>query len=668
MKGFIYIACLCFFLIVSCVNVTGAPGDTTWVYANNVQMTYNGNYDSTVFFPAAGVQYRKIYMIFTLGKYMCPTGSTYCGDWDYTVDNYLMTPRGDTLDLGRFITPYANAGAPRTPWTWHQNYVYDITDYARVLSDSGTVRIAYSGYSGGFTASIKFAFIEGTPERNVYGIKRLWHGYFGYGDTTHHDSNNINVHFPMISTVAPDSAVSSELKMIVTGHGSDANGCCEFMPHSYYVYLNDFIIDSYYVWRPDCGLNDLYPQSGTWLYERSNWCPGAIVYSQHHKLHGYAGGDTAGVAIQFGPYASPGGGGYGVDGTLFFYGPVNKAVDASLDDIISPSNDSSHHFRENPFDGNPVIHVRNSGDSLITSMLIQYSVDCDSPSCLLSYTWTGALPSMQETDVTLPEPAGLRTASGVSGLHSFNAKILQVNGAPDDDSTNNSLSSRFVSAPSWPTSFRVYFKTNNEELATGSGICETSWQITDIHNNVVASRANAKTDSLYIDSVYLGPNVYKFQIFDTVNCDGLHWWVWDATPSAGVDAGYLNIRRTSGGQIPMNGYYYSGTYNNDFGCGFTQYFTTNWPTAVENITDPGGEMDVYPNPAADYVNIDLAGMQQANGTLQMTDVLGRVVRQLPCGATHMQLVTAGLAPGVYNILFIDAGSGTVLTKKLLINR
>jgi len=66
-------------------------------------------------------------------------------------------------------------------------------------------------------------------------------------------------------------------------------------------------------------LNELYPQSGTWLYERANWCPGALVYNQHHKLPGITAGATADVDIQFDPYASPGGGGYGVEGTLFFF-------------------------------------------------------------------------------------------------------------------------------------------------------------------------------------------------------------------------------------------------------------------------------------------------------------------------------------------------------------
>ena len=114
---------LILFIAVFCINTVSkaAPGDTTWVQANNVYLTYYNNYDTAVAFPAAGTSYRKILMIFTLGKYVCPgytygTGSVpWCGDWDYTIQNFLMTPGGDTLELGRLITPYANAGAPRTP-------------------------------------------------------------------------------------------------------------------------------------------------------------------------------------------------------------------------------------------------------------------------------------------------------------------------------------------------------------------------------------------------------------------------------------------------------------------------------------------------------------------------------------------------------------------------
>ena len=162
--------------------VKAAPGDTTWVQAqNDVQMPNFGNYDSPVTFPDGSVSYRKIIMTVTLGKYQCPGNPQYCGDWDYTFQTILMTPNGDTLELGRLITPYANVSYARFPWTWKERYEFDVTDFYPVLKNAADIRVHYSGYSGGFTSNVKFAFIEGTPPRNVMGIQRLWHGSFVYG-------------------------------------------------------------------------------------------------------------------------------------------------------------------------------------------------------------------------------------------------------------------------------------------------------------------------------------------------------------------------------------------------------------------------------------------------------------------------------------------------------
>src|SRR6185503_10753464 len=114
-----------FILLLSIVSLLSAkslanPGDTTWVQAqNDVQLDWYNDFDTPVNFPAGTVSYRKIIMVFTLGKYQCPAGTQYCGDWDYTVQNFLMTPT-DTFELSRLITPYANASYPRTPWGWKQ--------------------------------------------------------------------------------------------------------------------------------------------------------------------------------------------------------------------------------------------------------------------------------------------------------------------------------------------------------------------------------------------------------------------------------------------------------------------------------------------------------------------------------------------------------------------
>ena len=103
------------------MNAQAAPGDTTWVQAHNGKwLDYFNNFDTTVNFPNGTTKYRKIIMVFTLGKYACPGTPTYCSDWDYTVQTYAMNKLGDTVELGRLITPYGKGA--RMPASWSQPY------------------------------------------------------------------------------------------------------------------------------------------------------------------------------------------------------------------------------------------------------------------------------------------------------------------------------------------------------------------------------------------------------------------------------------------------------------------------------------------------------------------------------------------------------------------
>ena len=661
-----YLSILFFALCIG-TAASAVPGDTTWVYGNNVNLTYYGSFDSVIAFPHPGTSYRKILMIFTLGKYSCP-GYTYgtgpvpwCGDWDYTVQNYLMTPGGDTLEIGRLITPYANNTAPRTPWTWQQHYVYDVTDYAGQLHDNATMRIFFSGYSGGFTANIKFAFIEGIPDRDVLKVTRLWHGSFNYGDTSHSDSNNINTHFLATTQIAPAGTSTAELKFTVTGHGSDSNYCNEFCSHNYQYQVNGATAGTKTIWRSDCGANELYPQSGTWLYERANWCPGALVNADHNVLPGVGAGSTFNTSIVFDNYVRRGGGPiYTTEATLFYYGPLNKTLDASLDAIIAPNNDENH-FRENPLCGTPMIHVKNTGATTITSMDIQYGL---TDSTYSTYTWTGSLASLTDTDILLPPLPQLTSITGTSGLYNFTASIVSVNGTADADSTNNTLTSYFVSAPSWPGSFKITMLTNNEAVTTGSSICETSWIMYDMYDNVVAQRTNANLSTVYVDTVTLGAQCYKLVVTD-LSCDGLNWW---ANSGSGISSGYLNVRKLNGTYIPMNGYQYSGQFNNDFGCGFTQYFyAAGWPMGVNNLAEATTGIEAYPNPATNSVNIDITGLPKVDGTITVIDMLGRNVMTGKCTGTHYVLNSGQLTNGVYTIQYNDrTNSSNKLTARIVI--
>ncbi len=661
-----------FFLVVAALfmqlSLQAAVGDTTWVQANITNLEYYGNYDTVANFPAPGTTYRKVYMIFTLGKHTCPgytygTGSVpWCGDWDYTVLNYLMTPGGDTLELARFITPYANGSAPRTPYTWTQQYVYDVTDYAYLLHDAATMRILYSGYSGGFTANVKFAFIEGTPDRNVTKVRRLWYGSFNYGDTTHLDSFNINTHFTTRTDTVPTGTVTTDLKFLVTGHGSDANGCCEFAPHNYQVKLNGTSVATKSIWREDCGLNELYPQSGTWLYLRGNWCPGALVYPNFHNLPGLTEGSPFDVSLQFDPYV--GGGSYTTEAHIMYYGAMNKMMDASIDDIIAPSNDQNH-YRENPISNNPIIHVKNTGATAIDSIRFSYAV-VGYPS--QTYTWVGNLASLQETDVNLPGLSAFGVISGTSGTYSFTCNITAVNGAADNDASNNAMSSSFVTAPVWPSKLKVMMKTSNVNSYSNPTIAQTSWVIYDKTTNaIVRQRSGCALATVYNDTVELDKGFYRIALYDSAYDDGnyfgLNWW---ALSGSGYTPGYFNVRPIPGSVLPMHGYYMSGQFNNDFGQGYTQDFYVATTAGVETVRGNIASLEAYPNPAQGMVSVDIAGVQNAKGTIELTDMAGRVVLAEKCKDAHNELDVAQVANGVYLLTYVNDVTGNKAQTKLVI--
>jgi len=636
--------------LFAAISSRAAAGDTTWVQANVDTLSWYGDFDSTVTFPSTGT-YRNVYLIFTLGKYTCPAGSTWCGDWDYTVTNFLMTPGGDTLELARLITPYANAGAPRTPWTWQQRYVFDVTDYASKLRGPATIRLNYSGYSGGFTGNIKFAFVEGTPDRTVTGVQRLWHGGYGYGGAT-----SINTYFDTRNVSIPTATAFTDLKVYITGHGSDANGCCEFMQNGYTVMKNGNPVDYKSIWRDDCGLNELYPQSGTWVYDRANWCPGALVKPAYHHLPGATGGNNFDLSMHFDPYTSTGGGlgSYSTEAHLISYGSFNKTKDASIEDIIAPTNNADH-FRENPICTLPTITVKNRGAAHISTITFEYGVD-GSPK--QTFTWGGSLDPLQMTDVVLPDLPELYTLAGTTATKSFTAKITAVNGTADKDATNDIMRSDFVPSVKWDSLFRITFRTNS---AAVGGVSESSWKIYDQGGSVVKSRTDLQVSKQYVDTVSLTPGCYRLVVSD-LGCDGLNWW-------ASVGGGYMLLKKYgSEAFLPTSGYVSSGTYGHDFGCQFIQSFyvgTPPPPSAVTEIAAQGTSLELYPNPATDAVFVNLNGMTQVSGTIHILDAMGRIVTTQETTKTQTELSTTGMPTGAYMVVYTGKNGSKMLSKLLI---
>jgi hypothetical protein len=642
-----------------------APGDTTWVQANDVQLDYFNNFDTSIRFPDGSVSYRKIYMTVTIGKYACPGSPQYCGDWDYTVQTFFMgATRPDTFEIGRLITPYAHTGWYSFDLNWKQRYIYDVTDFVPVLRDSGTVRIHYSGYSGGFTANIRFAFIEGTPERNVLRVDRLWHGNFNYG----HGSTPINTALGSLTKTPPAGAAAASVKMNITGHGGDDLACAEFCPNQYSLSLNgnSFVQKAFY--REDCGLNELSPQSGTWVYARANWCPGALVHTISHDLP--LSGSTYTLGMSFPAYTSTttrpntSPASYTIESAVVYYGALNKNTDACLFDIIAPTN-AEYHWRENPVSGRPVLSVRNAGSNAISSLKIVYGVE---GKLQQSYTWTGSLASLATTQIVLPPLGQLRVAAGD---YVFSARITEVNGAPDEDATNDAMQSSFTAAPQWPAELQIQLATNAEEMYNNPGVSETAWRIEDATGNIVQQCNNCAVSSV-CDTIFTLPvGAYRLVVTDS-NYLGYYdipsqgaTGMFTGTGLSGFSstAGALRIYDASqGSPVPMPKY-----FSGNFGAGFVQEFYVGEPLSVRAPSAAQAAMKAFPNPARETLMVVVDGIQKSAGTLRLQDLLGREVLRQPYSHGVASLQVSGLPSGVY-VLSYEGAAGLRLQQRVLVGQ
>ncbi len=645
-----------------------APGDTTWVQANNVQLNYYNNFDTTVSFPDGSKTYRKIYMIATIGKYVCPGTPTYCGDWDYTVQTYFMgVSHPDTFEVGRLITPYAHTGWYRFSSTWTQRYIFDVTDYYPVLRDSGTVRIHYSGYSGGFTANIKFMFIEGTPERNVLRIDRLWHGSFAYG----HGSTPINTALAPKTMTPPAGTADAEVKMNITGHGGDDNACAEFCPNVYTLSLNGTQLVQQQFFREDCSQNELYPQSGTWIYARANWCPGALVRTLSHDLYanGPLGTGAYTLGMSFPAYTSTTASGgspasYTIEGAVMYYGAPNKTTDASLEDIIAPT-DAEYHWRENPIAGRPILSVRNSGSAAITSIKFVYYVEGKLP---YTYTWTGNLASLTTQEITLPVFDELRLAPGT---YNFHVSISEVNGAADEDATNNTLQSTFTAASRWPSEIQIQLAANDESLPGNAAISQTAWRIEDAAGNIVQQCNNCAVSTVCDTFFTLPDGAYRLVVtdssylgyYDVPSGNAVGKFTGTGLTQFPTVSGALRVYDVSnnGMTIPMRGY--SG---GNFGGGFVEEFTVGEPLGVPAVSTVPASLKAFPNPAHTQLTAVVDGLNNSAGNLILRDMLGREVLRQPYHHGLVSLSTARLQNGVY-ILSFEGNSGVRLQQRVIIH-
>jgi len=551
----------------------------------------------------------------------------------------------EDFELGRAITPYGTYMNPANgsygtngyDENWKHVFTYDVTDFQHLLKDSVEIDAFYSGWSSGFSVKLDFEFIEGTPPRMPLKLSNVYkNGASGYG---YSNSNNFETtQMPQVYVPILSEAQNFKLQFVPSGHGQAG----EFTPGvSYTAKVNGSIAGGNTIWKDDCGFNAIWPQGGTWIFDRANWCPGEAVPIFNHEITPYVDTqDSVAIDINFSNYNPNGDASYSCAVHLFQYKEPNFTLDAEITDIIAPST-KDVYSRFNPVCSNPIIKIRNSGKDLLTSLDIQYGVEGGTTQ---TYQWSGNLKFMEEEEVTL----GQLIQDGDKNV--FKATLLNPNGSTDTHGDNDSMESEFEDLPIYKPSFLVRLKTNNY----GS---QSSWTIKNSNNETVYSRSNCASNTLYNDTVTLSNGCYTFKIEDTGG-DGLDFWYWD------------NVGQPDGSGF-INFMYYDTisvfqSFNKDFGSAIVHSFRVTNGVSIENH-DMGG-VEIYPSISDGKVFVQTTSKTSYPTTVEVYSVNGqKAIEEKWSGNSELKTIHLdALSNGVY-VVKVQSGE-FIKTERIILNR
>lgn len=525
-------------------------------------------------------------------------------EWGEEVESYYVEPldflffeelkyyqfREGKFELLSLVTPYGN-GLNLGPEG--KTFTFDVTDFTPILKGNKRLSIEMGGQNQE-ELDIKFLFIEGTPSRDVLDIRNIWPFSRGYYQSIQED----RVFEPRMLRI-PSDVHQAKIRASITGHGQ--NG--EFVARNHRIHLNNNKIYDFEVWK-ECAYNPIYPQGGTWIYDRAGWCPGmATDLHEFEIIPEVSPGDEVEIEYEVnGPYMDQAN--YLVSNQLVYYGEANFYRDAALESIVRPNQEAVEFARFNPNCTDPAIIIKNNGSTTLKSLLITYGVEGVSEK---SFTWTGQLDFLEKTQVDLPIES--LSFYGVDSINTFFVRIDQPNGGSDEYTPNNALTSTYRLTDVYEGSERWLLR-----VRTNSRAIENAYSLVDQQGNVILSRQNLSNNTTYDDEISLPAGCYHFEITDTGN-DGLSFW---NNPGAG--SGWVSIRRMVNDNISFE----KIKFESDFGAEFQYDFIIDESVGSQDL-DRFQRVGIYPNPAFDRVSLEVEGLNTDEIHYQILNDHGQIL-------------------------------------------
>ncbi|MDI9341731.1 MAG: T9SS type A sorting domain-containing protein [Sediminibacterium sp.] len=571
--------------------------------------------------------------------------NTYNGDTGVLTGSVNITPAGTYsivnlnyikrrphyVELLSFVTPYGiGLDFGMKGKTWY----FDVSDYAPVLK--GKKRFMMTGGVFQEQMDIDFLFIVGTPPRTVVDFNPLWQSI----DQVSIGSINNNSTFPPLNVALPANAQTFKVRSTITGHGSHGEFGQNGGIIQHQLNINGGANEFSWPITQSCAFNPVYPQGGTWVYDRQGWCPGQVSLLKESYITPHVTPGTT-VSIDYNcsnPPVANGDYRYISAHHLISYSGANHNLDANLVDVIMPSN-KVLYSRVNPMCANPVIMIQNTGSTALTALQIEYWLN--NATSKQTYNWTGNLAFMDTTRVVLPIgtlwQSGLQPSDNV-----FHAELKTANATTDQYVYNNKYHSPFGVTDVLTNTITVEFKTNNVPS-------ESSYKLVDENGNTLPGASTmTAANTTYADTYQLSSGCYRLVVTDSGE-DGLQWW---ANSSQG--AGFVRFKNEIGTIIK--------TFQPDFGGGFEYSFSTASLQSIEENELSKG-IRLYPNPA--HHQFFLSGDILEQASVEVEDILGRNMNVTVTKEQSQWIVdTKTFTPGVYVVKITKDGKSA--TRKIVV--
>jgi len=531
-------------------------------------------------------------------------------------------------ELVSFVTPYGigiDFGLEGKSW------YFDMTDYVSLLKGGKRILMTLGG-QWQEEMDLEFLYTVGTPPRDVVQYEQLWQGTNRIGQAT---INQIatNQKFPRMALELDADASSFKLKSSITGHGQQGEFGQSGGVVNHSIGLNTGTLSTWQITQ-ECSENPIYPQGGTWVYDRQGWCPGERSRMEEIDFTDeVTPGST--VVLDYStsaPQNPTGDYRYHVAHQVVGYGAANFQQDASLLRVLAPNN-TAEFTRTGTVCANPQVVLRNSGATTLTNATITYWInDAAAPQ---TYEWTGSLDFMEEEVVTIPSPREL-WFDILSDGNVFWAEVTNPNGGADAYSNNNVISSTFDFPEVLPQNLKFQVRTNN--IAS-----ENSYVLYNSAGEPVYSNPLSISNFTATQDFELGTDCYRL-VFEDTGGDGLAWWA-----NQGQGTGFATLRDEDGDIIKY--------FESDFGGSFEYSFTTDFAVSAEELAFLSS-IQVYPNPTRDISSLYMENT--AGVDIQVVDILGRVqpVSVVDRSPTTLRLDVESLAKGVYFVVVRKANLQT----------